>query len=311
MRTVALLLVCLSCAYSEFSSSTLGKEDDPAKMLASLLLARNPQAAASIPQVNGELESALKKDVGGLPFEVPVKFDGKKVTTGLSFNVKGVKVEVPLSFLIHELANLGKLSASDLKTVKTNFEHPSGMAVSYPEGTVKYQFKFEKNGWEFKLPLSTTLSKLSELRVSEINSPAGLVTASLNLLMYLLSILTGKLTEAFKFDVGGRSFEVPVKFDGEKVTAGLSTTVKGLKLALPISFLLSSLSGQHLGEVAHRSQLDKLTAEMEHSVDANGLPVTVPVKVSAGKVEYPLKFHLHGWDLTVPLSYRFGKTEEE
>lgn len=296
MQTAVFLLLCFSCAHCGFSAGTAlhTGDNDRITMLASLLLSEgNPQASVSVaglPKVSGQLKTSLKKQIKGLPISVPVKFDGGKVTTGLDVTVKGVKVAIPLSFLARELSKvrLGKLKRSDLKKAKGVVELPSGLQFSYPEGIIKYPLKFDYEGIEFKIPFSTSVSKLSDLSADDIKPDS----------------ISAKLKPDLSFNINDQTVDVPLQFDGEKVTSGLQTKIKGVKFALPISFLLSSLAQISLGKLAKASHLKKLKAELDTPVEvtASGLPVKVPLSWEAGKLSFPLKLDLNGWSLAVPLS---------
>mmetsp|Transcript_71161 Transcript_71161/g.123450 ORF Transcript_71161/g.123450 Transcript_71161/m.123450 type:complete len:554 (-) Transcript_71161:180-1841(-) len=297
MQTLVFLLLCSSCAHCGFGAGTATQvgDSDPRTMLASLLLTEgSPQAAvnvASLPKVNGQLKTSLTKEVKGVPVSVPVKFDGGKVTTGLDLTVKGVKVAVPLSFLVHELKKLkaaSKPKLSELKKTKSEYSLPNGVKFSYPEGIVTYPLNFGDDRVEFTLPFSANVFKLSELK------PADLKPDS----------VSAKLKSDLSFSISDQTVDVPLQIDGETVTTGVKTKVKGVKFSLPVSFLLSNLGQISVGKLAKVSHLKKLGAELDSpiEVDVSGKPVKIPLGFAAGKLTHPLKFDVNGWSLAVPLS---------
>lgn len=304
MYTVSLVLICLAPMHSglfvgrlsDTASEKVQAEANSKKDVLALLLATHEPPAAStfssLPPVSVRRKSALKFDVKGVPVAVEAGISGGKFTTGFEFATRGVRVAIPLSFVILELFKPHRLVEAAVKNVAGELESPLEfnakgtpitVPVSYEFGEIYYPLLFDAKGCQFTVPLTFSLAK-------------GITASTLT----GVPTLTGKLKSALEFDIKGYSCIAPVKFAGDKVTTALETKVKGVNLFLQLSVLLGGLA-----KLSLNSLRPKLAGEFDSpfKFEVRGLNFTVPVRFDGDRVTSMLETNVKGARLALPLSF--------
>lgn len=184
--------------------------------------------------------------------------------------------------------------------------YPFKVPVRYEAGDLKYPVEFNISRWKFAIPMRYSLS-------------GGFTVPTMELFDTQVPKVTAQLKRSYIFDVPWlryQTFEVPVKFDGERLTTALETRQRvfgvPVKFQLPLSFLLRGLTRLNERKISRwvRRNLspDNVKAELERPVTLGkrkDAQLTIPVNVQEGQIAFPFNFTTKGWNISFPATWKF------